>query len=378
MKIVMLNYEFPPIGGGAGHAHQCLLGEYARRKDMQIDVLTSGCGRGFVKEDFADNIRIYKIGIHKNNLHYWTKLEVLEWLFKARGVYARLLKENAYDLCHAFFAFPSGWLCCRTAGQLPYIISLRGSDVPGYNVRLGLDYKLLAGLFRKIWSRASLIAANSNGLRQLARQFTPNLDIAVIPNGIDIQMYCPAPSKTIGKPIRLLSVGRLISRKRIDWLIEGVSLAAKEGLDIRLNIVGEGNLLAELQKKTADLNVSDRVAFMGLVERQKMPDVYRANDLFVMASQHEGMSNAMLEAIASGLPVITTPCEGVQELIGDNGIIVNHPDLQEFVAAIKTLATDPQKYQAMSTAGRRIAETFSWSAVADNYIQYYKKLLRKS
>jgi len=377
MKILMLNYEFPPIGGGAGHAHQCLLGEYAHQKDLSVDVLTSGPVAGLVKENFSEHIRIYKVGIHKKNLHYWTKLEVLEWLFKARAVYARLRKENPYDLCHAFFAFPSGWLCYRTAEGLPYIISLRGSDVPGYNMRLGLDYKLLAGLFRKIWSRASLIAANSNGLCQLARQFMPNLDIAVIPNGIDIQVYHPDPSKTIGKPIGLLSVGRLISRKQIDWLIEGVGLAAKEGLDVRLNIVGEGNLLAELQKKAADLNVSDRVVFMGLVGRQKMPDVYRANDIFVMASQHEGMSNAMLEAIASGLPVITTPCEGVQELIGDNGMIVNHPDLQEFVAAIKALVTDPQKYQAMSKAGRRIAETFSWSAVADNYIQYYKKLLRK-
>jgi L-malate glycosyltransferase len=376
MKILMLNYEFPPIGGGAGHAHQCLLDQYSRNKTLQVDVLTSGCEPGLAREAFADNIQIYKVGIHKKNLHYWRKIEVLEWLYKARKVYSRLLDENSYDLCHAFFAFPSGWLCYKTANQLPYILSLRGSDVPGYNVRLGLDYKLLAGLFGRIWSGASLIAANSKGLCELAKRFMPDLDIAVIPNGIDIGDYHPVPSKTVGKPIHLLSVGRLITRKRIDWLIEAVSLAAKEGLDVHLNVVGEGNLLAELQKKAAAMNLSDRVIFMGLVQRRQMPDVYRANDIFVMASQHEGMSNAMLEAIASGLPIITTACEGVDELIGDNGVLVNYPDLQDFVSAIKTIVLDTNKYAAMSEAGLKIAEKFSWSAVADKYIQCYEQLTR--
>jgi glycosyltransferase involved in cell wall biosynthesis len=375
MKILMLNYEFPPIGGGAGHAHLCLLKEYSRNKDIQVDVLTSYSGRGIATEEFSQNIRIYKVGIHKKNLHYWTKFEVIEFLWKARGLHLKLLRENSYHLSHAFFAFPTGWLCYKTANQLPYILSLRGSDVPGYNVRLGVDYKLLAGLFRRIWSGASLIAANSQGLCQLAKRFMPNMDIAVIPNGVDIQCYHPASKKKTGGPINLLSVGRLITRKRVDWLIDAVALAVQEGLDVRLNVVGEGNLLADLQKKVADMRLCERIVFMGLVQRQQMPEVYRANDIFVMASQHEGMSNAMLEAVASGLPVITTPCEGADELIGENGVLVNHPDLQEFVAAVNLIATDKDKYSAMSKAGRDIAEQFSWSAVAQRYIQYYEKLM---
>jgi len=376
MKILMLNYEYPPVGGGAGHATRCLLQEYSRRKDIEIDLLTSCPGSGLTVEAFSPNIRIYKVGIRKKNLHYWTKPEVLQWLWKARGVYSKLLSENSYALSHAFFAFPTGWLCYRTADRLPYILSLRGSDVPGFNVRLGLDYKLLAGLFRRIWSRASRVAANSQGLCQLAKGFMPNLDIGVIPNGVDTQQYHPAEQKKIGGPIHLLSVGRLISRKRIDWLIDAVDLAVKKGLDVRLNIVGEGNLLDELQKKAAAMNLSGRVVFLGLVERQQMPDVYRTNDLFVMASQHEGMSNAMLEAIASGLPIVMTACEGAQELIGDNGIVVDYPDMQAFVAAISSIITDEDKYAAMSNASRAIAERFSWSAVAEQYFQYYQQLTR--
>lgn len=375
MKILMLNYEFPPIGGGAGHANLCLLQEYSHHKEIQVDVLTSQSGTGVSVENFSPNIRIYKVGIHKKNLHYWTKLEVIEWLWKARSCYAKLLQENSYDLSHAFFAFPSGWLCYRSTGRIPYILSLRGSDVPGYNVRLGLDYKLLAGLFRKIWSRASLIAANSRGLCQLANRFMPDVDIAVIPNGVDTQYYHPVPQKKIGEPLNLLSVGRLITRKRIDWLIDTVGFAVGKGLNVRLNIVGEGNLLSDLRQKAAAMNLSDNVNFMGLVGRQQMPEVYRANDIFVMASQHEGMSNAMLEAIASGLPVVTTPCEGVEELIGDNGILVNYPDLEAFFTAINRIRTDNDKYTAMSKASRKMAEKFSWSAVAQQYIHYYQQLI---
>jgi len=377
MKILMLNYEFPPIGGGAGHAHRCLLGEYARRSDLQVDVLTCGCQAGLIQEDFADSIRIFKVGIHKKNPHYWRKLEVIEWLFKARRHYLRLLNENTYDLVHAFFAFPTGWLCYQTADRVPYILSLRGSDVPGYNVRLGLDYILLAGLFRRIWRKASFIAANSTGLRDLARQFMPELDIANIPNGVDIQQYHPRPNPLPGRPVNLLSVGRLISRKRIDWLIDAVGHAVKQGLDIRLNVVGQGNLLGPLQQKAAAMNLSERVIFKGLVERKQMPELYRANDIFVMASEHEGMSNAMLEAIASGLPVVTTACEGVEELIGENGILVNYPDMEGFAAAIKTITSDKETYRAMANAGRKTAEKFSWSAVADKYIEQYQRLIHQ-
>ena len=161
LNVLMLNYEFPPIGGGAGNAHLYLLEEYAKNNELTIDVLTSAPKPGFTHEQFAENITIYKVGLHKKKLHYWRKTEVLEWLFKAKSHYRKLLQQNNYDLAHAFFAFPTGWLCYRTADRLPYIVSLRGSDVPGYNVRLGLDYKLMAGIFRNVWSSAAEVVARA-------------------------------------------------------------------------------------------------------------------------------------------------------------------------------------------------------------------------
>lgn len=288
LNLLMLNYEFPPIGGGAGDAHLCLLKEYAGLNALTIDVLTSAPKPGFTVERFAENITLYKVGIHKKNLHYWRKTEVIEWLFKAWFHYRKLLKTNSYDLVHAFFGFPSGLFCCASAKKLPYIISLRGSDVPGYNTRLGLDYKLFSWLFTRIWNKASLVVANSEGLCKLAKEFMPNLDIRVIPNGIDTKQFHPPEKRILTKPVKLLTVGRLIRRKRIDLLIKAVDRATRIGLPIHFTIAGDGNLLKSLEKLVHGLNIAKYVTFAGRVLPEQMSQLYRSNDIFIMSSAHEG------------------------------------------------------------------------------------------
>ena len=374
-RLLMLNYEFPPIGGGAGNAHLSLLTQYAGNSELKVDILTSAPKPGFCEQSFSENITIYKVGIHKKDLHFWRRAEVIEWLLKAKSHYRRLLRENDYDLVHAFFGFPTAWLCYRSANKLPYIISLRGSDVPGYNIRLGLDYKLMAGLFRKIWSQAATVVANSKGLQKLALDFMPELDVKVIPNGVDTEKFYPSEKQIPAKPIQALTVCRLIRRKRIDLLIRAVARAKELGLDVRLNIAGHGNLMEPLQRLADQLNIADSVAFMGRVPAELMPQLYRDNHIFVMSSAHEGMSNAMLEAMASGLPVITTRCEGVEELIADNGLVVEQANAEEIAKAVRKLADDGQAHERMSIAARRQAEKFGWNKVALSYIEQYRKIL---
>jgi len=378
MRILMANYEFPPIGGGAGKANLCLLKQYAGKDELVIDVLTSAPKPGFTTEKFADNITIYKVGLHKKSLHFWRKVEVIEWLFKAASHYRRLLKANDYDLAHAFFALPTAYLCLRSATKLPYIISLRGSDVPGYNVRLQADYKLLAPLFRRIWRSAEAVVANSQGLADLAKKFMPDLDIGVIANGIDTETFYRSPDRGMARPIKVLTVCRLISRKRIDLLIETVAGAKALGVDIQLDIAGEGNLTAKLQRLAEKIGAGERVNFIGRVPTEQMPQLYRDNDIFVMSSAHEGMSNAMLEAMACGLPIVTTRCEGVQELIADNGIVVDQPLAESMASAIKKLADNPEIYQSMSTAAAKHAQQFTWSSVADKYLDYYNNIISRN
>jgi len=380
MKILMLNYEFPPIGGGGGQAHLALLHQYANRPDLQVDVLTSAPQPGLLTESFAGNVTITKVGIAKQDLHLWRRAEVLDWLRKAKPQYRRMLAEKDYDLVHAFFGFPTGWLCYRTAKKLPYIISLRGSDVPGANARLKLDYAILGPLvFRPIWKKASALVACSAGLKARALKFLPSAAIEVIPNGVDLEQFRPADltsykGRADWDVLRLLTVGRLSATKRLTLLIEAVELLSHRGCNVRLTIVGGGAQEPELRRLLGEKNLRGAVTLTGRREGKHMPKVYRQHDVFISASMQEGMSNAMLEAMASGLPIVTTRCEGVQELVADNGIVVAEPQPGLLAAAIENLAHSRTTLKTMSTAARKRAESFSWGSVAESYLRLYAKV----
>ncbi len=375
MKILMLNYEFPPIGGGAAKANLCLLRQYAGRDDMHVDMLTSAPKPGIVSEKFSENITIHKVGIHKKNLHFWRRSEVIEWLVKAGFYYRRLLRENDYDLAHAFFGFPTGWLCYRNAGRLPYIISLRGSDVPGQHARLQLDYKILAPAFRAIWKKASALVACSEGLKERAQLFMPSVSIDVIPNGVELDRFFPSETSEKSKVLRLLTVGRLSVTKRIEMLIDAVEILHRTACKLHLTVVGGGQMERQLKKIVAERELGDVIKIAGRIDSEKMPEVYRRNDIFISASMQEGMSNAMLEAMASGLPIVTTRCEGLTELIDGNGLIVEQDNIEEIAKAVKRLADDPELYQQMSTAARKQAEKFDWANMASSYIEQYRKII---
>lgn len=382
MNLLMLNYEFPPIGGGGGQAHQSLLGQFATRADLTIDVLTCAPQPGFNVETFAPNITIHKVGIHKKDLHFWRKSEVIAWLRKAKPHYRRLLRDNEYDLAHAFFGFPTGWLCYRTAARLPYVISLRGSDVPGENARLQFEYTILGPLvFKPIWERATSLVACSEGLKARALRFLPSAQIDVIPNGVDLERFHPADTHGDGlgsthpEDLRLLTVGRLSATKRLPLLMDMVDQLDKEGYGSSLTIVGGGALEGELRRTLGQKALRGVVTLVGRAEGREMPDIYRRHDVFVSASAQEGMSNAMLEAMASGLPIVTTRCEGVDELITDNGLVVDEPEPASLVRAVKSLADDRAALASMSRAARAQAERFAWRSIAERYLRIYEQIV---
>ena len=134
MKILMLNYEFPPLGGGAANACFHFLKELTKIKNLKIDLITSSTF-SFKKEKFSSNINIYYLNIGKNkrNLHFQTSKDLFFYSLRAYFFAKKLIKKNNYNLIHAWFGIPSGLIAFLL--KKPYIVSLRGSDVPFYNPR---------------------------------------------------------------------------------------------------------------------------------------------------------------------------------------------------------------------------------------------------
>ncbi len=375
MRVLFINYEFPPIGGGGANATRYLFREFAKQENLTVDCVTSGLGSHDVQEDFANNIHLYRLAVGKQQKHYWTQREVLTFLLRAQPLVSRLMHENQYDCSHAFFGFPSGALSWWQRKKLPYLVSLRGSDVPGFNPRFGMQYIVLKPFFRRIWRDSGLVVANSLGLRQLANNFMPQQPIEVVPNGIDIEEFFPPEVPSLGSG-QILCVSRLVERKGVQHLLEAMPQILAQAPHVSLTVAGEGDLLESLRQRCSELELAKKITFLGYVSHEQLPELYRKAELYVQPSYYEGMSNTILEAMASGLPIVATGEGGREELFSGNAETVPFGDCEALASAVGAVVCDQQRLQAMGQRSRQIAESFSWAAVAERYLEMYQDVSR--
>jgi glycosyltransferase involved in cell wall biosynthesis len=382
MRVLFLNYEYPPLGGGAANATSYLLQEYAKIPDLKVDLVTSGVGEKYEVERIGKNIQIYKLPIGKNekNLHFQSQKDLLVYSWKAYFFSKRLIKKRKYDLTHSFFSVPCGFLSLifKKRYGIPYIVSLRGADVPGYTDRFSFVYKVITPLIKIIWEKADAVISNSEGLKDLARKTNPDQKIGIIYNGVDTQNFQLDPLGFSGSSnshvFRILCISRLTERKGIRYLIEAMKLLVPKYPLIRLKIVGEGDAKEALEEQVEKLGLREKVEFAGRIKHDKLPKIYSDSQIFVLPSLNEGMSNTMLEALASGLPIIATDTGGTKELVedGGNGFIVNMRDGQDIAEKIESLVSDRELCSRMSKKSRKRAEGLSWKNVAERYWEAYK------
>jgi len=371
-RILMLSYEYPPLGGGIGVSCQSLLQEFASDPSIAVDLITGGAGSATETLQVGDRIRVFKLPVGKKNLHFWTAPEIARWTWGAIGLSRRLVAHHDYDLAHCWGGWPSGLLGYRLRNTFPYIVGLRGSDVPGYNVRLRLlDNLVFARLSKRVWSQASAVVALSENLRSLAQRTAPNLHMEVIRNGIDVELFTPGgPAETI----RLLYVGRLIERKGLFYLLEAFGSLAQTFPGLRLTLAGDGPERGRLEGYCKQQGLADRVELTGRISREELVPLYQRASIFVMPSLEEALSNAVLEAMASGLPIITTPT-GARELLDGNGLVVERADSEAIRKALERYVGKPELLQAHGKRSRELAESMSWEATAQAYRQAYERAL---
>jgi len=374
-RVLILNYEYPPLGGGAANALYYLLREFASLDEIKVDLVTSSPDGGFELVELADNVSIHKMAIRKANRHYWTQKEIIDYTVKASRYVRRLVDGGSYDLCHAFFAIPCGAMAYRLRGRLPYIVSLRGSDVPGFNNRFNWMNAALKPVFKRVLKGAAAVQANSGGLKELAHLTSPDTPIDIIFNGVDCRQFAPASRSFGSRPLRLLSVCRLIGRKGIDDLIRALPAVKTSLGSVELTVAGAGNLKAGLSALAVSEGVAQDIKWLGAVDHDDLPEIYRRSDLFVLPSHFEGMSNALLEAMASGLPVVVTATGGADELIDGNGLVVKAGDSAALGRAIVDILGDDDKSRVLGARSREIANGFSWQNVARKYLQTYREAI---
>jgi glycosyltransferase involved in cell wall biosynthesis len=373
MRILMLDNEFPPLGGGTGVVNYHLLQEFARYPELRVDLVTSSRSRSdYPVERFAERIAIYSVPVDNRNIHHSTNPELLRYAWRGWRLARRLARQRPYDLSFAFAGVPAGvmsWALRREFG-LPYLVSLQGPDVPGFEARYNSIYPFLRPVLRVVWRQAGAVTAISEQHRALAQRLTPELPIPVIANGVETDVFFPGGHG--GPEIRLICVGRLIERKGQQHLLRAFAQLAPaypRGA-VRLVLVGTGDAEQPLRQQAADQGVADLVTFSGFVPREQMPEVYRQADLFVLPSQSEGMSIALLEAMAAGLAVVVTDTGGTDELVGhgDNGLVVDWADPDQLRNALRLLIDQGELRRRMGRRSRERAQAFAWPEIARQHL----------
>jgi len=376
LRILTLNYEFPPIGGGGGNAHRHLLQEFARFPDLRVTLLGATVDPQLRHETISPNVDLHLLPLPKRDLLYWRRSEIIYYLMSHYRFLRRHLQDHHYDLCHVFFGFPCGLLAYLYRANVPYIVSVRGSDVPGFNPRFSKDYVFLHPLLRRIYRSSRAVIANSDGLRELYEQAFPGLSAQVIPNGIDTRIYAPLEPEPRPEPI-LVTVARLIPRKGIDLLLRACRLLQEQGIAFRCRIVGDGPEEDSLKILAFRLGLASQVEFLGRMDRTAISRLLPQCDLFVLPSHAEGMSNAALEAMACGLPLVLTDTGGAKELVLENGVIVPPGNEYPLASVLSQILGDPVRRKEMGKQSRIRAESFSWHNVARRYHDLYYEVLER-
>jgi glycosyltransferase involved in cell wall biosynthesis len=369
---LFINYEYPPSGGGSATACQEIARTFVRR-GHRVVVLTAGIGSrcGTATEDAVTVVRMRAL---RKSPHQSGVIEMASYALLASWHAIKLARAHQIDSMLAFFSVPGGivarWVNLWT--RIPYVVSLRGGDVPGTEPHLAIFYRVLQPLRRDIFRYARAVCAPSHGLKALSEKADP-FPVQVVPNGINTDLFRPEPKRRTKVPT-LLSVGRLHAQKNVGYLLNLVA-ALRRKTEVRAVIIGDGPERPGLEATAAALEITDFVQFTGWLPREEVREAYQGATFLVHASSYEGMSNVILEALASGLPVVASRIPGNTELIQDdaNGILFDPAiDPAQLAARICPLFHDQTSWDRLSAAARATIENqFSWNHAAD----LYEKLL---
>jgi glycosyltransferase involved in cell wall biosynthesis len=378
-RILLVNYEYPPLGGGGGNATFHIARAMARLGRTPF-VLTAAWD-GLPRQEFADGVTVRRLASLRQRKDRCSVAEMIAFAVAAGLAAPGLVRHWRPDAALAFFGIPCGpvgWELKRTSA-LPYAISLQGGDVPGFDAaNLARWHRLAGGAVRRIWRDADAVIANSEGLAALARRHAPGQEIGVIPAGADVDGIAPKQDYASGPALRLLFVGRLVHQKGLDVLVRALA-KLPPSLSWQLDLAGDGPEWTTLAGLAGRFNIADRVHVRGWMDKAALPALYRSADVFVLPSRDEGMPNALLEAMACGLPVIGTRIAGTSEAVvdGATGLLVPPEDVDALTAAIETIAADAQRRAAMGRASRTRAEAhFGWPAVTKAWLAVLDRIAR--
>lgn len=351
MKILVLNYEYPPIGGGAGVQTQ-LINECLTRKDHEIILITSHF-KGLPFIEITNNYFQYRVPVFRNRAERSRFIEMLLYLLMAFPLAVYLFYKEKPEVIHAHFILPCGILAVilKAIFKVRVVVTAHGGDVPSHqpDQTKGL-FRFFKPIAQYVVNQADQIHAVSKGIeRKIKNDFKINDEkITMIPNSIKVKNVVFQKEA----PVKFLFLGRISPEKNLEFILDCFE-EIKE--DYRFYIVGSGktkNLIDQVSRS----KLKDKVIFTGWLDKAGVEEYLKKCHYLILHSSAEGLSMAGLEANMYGLPIIGSDIEGIRDYVIDglNGFLCPLKNKTRFVDLLNKVCSITNEYDKMSKSSKML------------------------
>lgn len=368
MKVGIVTQSFTPNSGVAEHVVHTA--KEMEKMGIDVSVITAN----FQGENDDRGLKVFRVGQDVNIPANGTFANLTVG-YKLGEKLKRIFDREKFDLIHVH---------CPLDPILPIwaVRMFQGPIVGTFHtyMKSNLAYDVIKETFDPYFNKlAGRIAVSKPAEKFIAQYFYANYRI--IPNGVDINRFNP-DLKPIEKfdddTFNILFVGRLDPRKGLKYLLQAFSIIYGHDPNVRLIVVGKG-IMSEYYKMFLLKDLEDKVYFEGYVSAEKIPNYYATADVYCSPATHgESFGIVLLEAMASGKPVVASSNEGYKQVLSSKeGILVEPKNVVQIAKAIITLMDDKQKRKQLGAAGRKKAEKYSWKNVTRKIVDYYREVLKK-
>lgn len=299
------------------------------------------------------------------------KTRALQIPFLLLGLWVYHLRNNKkYDLIHAHWLIPQGIIQSFSAEK--FIVTGHGDDVKKMN------HGIVKILKKRTLKNASKVVVVSQALEKSINENYDNQSCEVISMGCDLSKFVPRAEDVIldKEDPTIVYVGRLVERKGVEYLIR-----AMHNVDAKLHIYGDGPNYQALLKESEKYN--GKVKFFGPKTHDELIEIYKTADIVAVPSittkngECEGLPVVVLEALATGTPIVATVNGGIPEAITDrvNGMLVNERSSEELAQAINELIENQDLYKHIKQNGIQTAKKYSYQYLTKRYINIYEEVL---
>jgi glycosyltransferase involved in cell wall biosynthesis len=379
LKVLIINYEFPPLGGGGGVATFDLALEWKNHGD--VDVLTSHFA-GLKSAENVDGFNIYRSKIFfRKSRDAATFVSMLSFLVTGFITGFKLCRKNRYDVINTHFAVPSGplgYLLGRIF-RIPNVLSLHGGDIYDPSKKLSPHKsRIFSRIVKFILNRADRIVAQSSNTRDnTIKYYQPVKEVEIIPLAFHPPIIGKSGRDKLGmdkNSFYFITVGRLVKRKSIDTILNAMSGIA--GKKIKLLILGDGPERDYLEELAGKLDLNDRVMFTGYVTDSEKYSYLKNSNVFILTSLHEGFGIVFMEAMFTGMPIVCTNHGGQVDFLkhGENALLFDVGDIESCRKNMMKIYKNGELYKKMIRNNKIKVKDFYAENISDQYLKIFKEI----